>query len=73
MRELAPLLFDKEDSVKADDYHSVLNWRKLVFVIHPNSRFLGIWSVMNRSIGVYLFMDVPFRIAFHAFGCFNAW
>ena len=45
-------------------------WR---IVIHPHSKWLKIWDMLHYAIGVYLFLDVPFRISFHAFHCFGPW
>ena len=42
-------------------------------VVLPSASWLGPWTTLNRILGVYSCLDVPFRIAFHPFSYFGAW
>lgn len=42
-------------------------------VIHPDSKFVSVWKAVERIMAVYIFLDVPFRVAFHGFACFSVW
>lgn len=62
----------KSDEIRdalAASSHRHRGWR---LVVHPNAQWLGWWQVVNRLIGLYLFIDVPFRLAFHTFHCFDS-
>ncbi len=67
-----------DESNRNRETERIALWRKHSkgldrFVINPNARWLGLWNTFNRLAGVYVFLDVPFRIAFHPFGAFGFW
>ena len=66
------------DSSRRQEAERLALWRRQAkglnrLVLNPSGWWLSLWNTINRIAGVYVFLDVTFRIAFHPFGSFGFW